>query len=239
MRIWGQYYPTQQLSISFEKLCSLSKLWILYNKSRDGLYYLVSLVNLSNSRYFCLYSFNAEMNKKRLILSQPLLDVILARLSQEIIENNGDMKEAVIIGLQPRGVFLAERIVANLKQTLNFEVPYGVLDATFYRDDFRRRDSMLTPNSTRIDFVIENKKVILIDDVLATGRMVRAAIDALQAFGRPNKIELLCLIDRSYSRDLPIQPDYVGRRVNTQKTQRVLVEWTNQGYKADKIWLMD
>ncbi|MCR9063429.1 MAG: bifunctional pyr operon transcriptional regulator/uracil phosphoribosyltransferase PyrR [Cytophagales bacterium] len=179
------------------------------------------------------------MNKKRLILSQPLLDVILARLSQEIIENNGDMKEAVIIGLQPRGVFLAERIVANLKQTLNFEVPYGVLDATFYRDDFRRRDSMLTPNSTRIDFVIENKKVILIDDVLATGRMVRAAIDALQAFGRPNKIELLCLIDRSYSRDLPIQPDYVGRRVNTQKTQRVLVEWTNQSFKADKIWLMD
>ncbi|UBM60472.1 bifunctional pyr operon transcriptional regulator/uracil phosphoribosyltransferase PyrR [Marinilongibacter aquaticus] len=178
------------------------------------------------------------MNKKRLILSQPLFDIILARLSQEIIENHGRMQDTVLVGLQPRGVFLADRIVQKLSESLGKEIVYGKLDATFYRDDFRRRDSPLRPNSTEINFVIENKKVILVDDVLATGRMVRAAIDALQAFGRPQKIELLCLIDRSYNRDLPIQPDYSGKRVNTQESQRVLVEWTEQGNKADKIWLI-
>ncbi|MGR3812054.1 bifunctional pyr operon transcriptional regulator/uracil phosphoribosyltransferase PyrR [Jiulongibacter sp. NS-SX5] len=179
------------------------------------------------------------MNKKRLILSKPLLDVILGRLSQEIIENNGNMENSVIIGLQPRGVFLAKRIVMILEETLGHKVNHGKLDATFYRDDFRRRESMLTPNSTDINFVIENKKVILIDDVLATGRTVRAALDAMQAFGRPSKVELLCLIDRSYRRDIPIQPDYTGRKVNTQQNQKVLVEWQEQGHKTDKIWLID
>lgn len=179
------------------------------------------------------------MNKKRLILSQPLLDVILGRLAQEIIENNGTMENSVVIGLQPRGIFLAERIVKILENILGHSVSHGKLDATFFRDDFRRRDSILTPNSTDIDFVIESKKVILIDDVLATGRTVRAALDAMQAFGRPTKVELLCLIDRSYRRDIPIQPDYTGRKVNTQKSQKVLVEWLEQGHKTDKVWLMD
>ena len=179
------------------------------------------------------------MSKKRLILSQPLLSVILKRLAQEIIENHGSLENSVVIGLQPRGVFFANRIVEILEQELNKKVSYGTLDATFYRDDFRRGGSLLKPNATNIDFVLENKRVILIDDVLATGRMVRAAIDAMQAFGRPKKVELLCLIDRSYNRDLPIQPDYTGEKVNTPDTQRVLVEWTDQGFKEDKIWLMD
>jgi pyrimidine operon attenuation protein/uracil phosphoribosyltransferase len=180
-----------------------------------------------------------RMSKKRLILSQPLLSVILKRLTQEIIENHGSLENSVVIGLQPRGVFFANRIVEILEQELNKKVLYGTLDATFYRDDFRRGGSLLKPNATNIDFVLENKRVILIDDVLATGRMVRAAIDAMQAFGRPKKVELLCLIDRSYNRDLPIQPDYTGEKVNTPDTQRVLVEWTDQGFKEDKIWLMD
>jgi pyrimidine operon attenuation protein/uracil phosphoribosyltransferase len=179
------------------------------------------------------------MSKKRLILSQPLLSVILQRLSQEIIENHGNLENSVIIGLQPRGVFLANRMIEKLEAELKCKVQYGTLDATFYRDDFRRGGSLLKPNATTIDFVLENKRVILIDDVLATGRMVRAAIDAMQAFGRPQKIELLCLIDRSYNRDLPIQPDYTGKKVNTPDAQRVLVEWTDQGFKEDKIWLMD
>ena len=87
-------------------------------------------------------------------------------------------------------------------------------------------------------FIIDNKRVILIDDVLATGRMVRAALDAMTAFGRPRKVELLVLIDRRYNRDLPIKPDYTGMRVNTLESQQVLVEWTEQGADADKIWLV-
>jgi pyrimidine operon attenuation protein/uracil phosphoribosyltransferase len=113
----------------------------------------------------------------------------------------------------------------------------GKLDATFYRDDYRRRDT-IAPNSTDISFLIENKRVILVDDVLATGRMVRAALDAMNSFGRPAKVELCVLIDRIYNRDLPINADYVGKAVNTLPTEKVLVEWQEQGHEADKIWLI-
>lgn len=187
-----------------------------------------------------MFRTNCElfMSKKRVIVNDQLLDVILQRLTQEVIENHGTMENTVLVGLQPRGVFLADRLVVMLERTLESKVRYGRLDATFYRDDFRRRDSILTPNSTQINFVIEDKDVILVDDVLATGRMVRAAIDALQAFGRPAKIELLTLIDRSYNRNLPIQPDYTGKKVNTTENQKVLVEWKEQNNKEDKISLI-
>ena len=127
------------------------------------------------------------MQKKRLILSQPLLDITIRRLCQEIIENHDALNETVLMGLQPRGVFLAERIQRTLKEEFGTDLKLGLLDATFYRDDFKRKGNILKPNSTRINFIIEEKNVILIDDVLATGRMVRAAIDAMQAFGRPLK----------------------------------------------------
>ncbi len=174
----------------------------------------------------------------RLILSNPLLDITLNRLCQQLIENHRDFSNSVILGLQPRGIYLAERITKKLREETSIDIKLGYLDTTFFRDDFRRRDSPLKPNETKVPFVIENKKVILIDDVLATGRMVRAAIDAMQAFGRPKKVELLCLINRRYERDLPIQPDYTGMRVNTLDTQRVLVEWKEQGNEEDKIWLI-
>jgi pyrimidine operon attenuation protein / uracil phosphoribosyltransferase len=179
------------------------------------------------------------MQKKRLILDQALLDITLRRLCQEIIENHEIVENVVLIGLQPRGVFLAERIKQLINELFGHNIPLGYVDATFYRDDFKRKGNILLPNSTQIAFIIEDKNVILIDDVLATGRMVRAAMDALQAFGRPKKIELLCLIDRKYNRDLPIQPDYSGKKVNTLDTQKVLVEWKEQGHKADSIWLID
>ncbi len=179
------------------------------------------------------------MNKKRLILSQPLLDITLRRLCQQVIENHGNLEDVVFIGLQPRGIFLAERICHTLSQETGRDIKPGYLDATFHRDDFRRKGTLLTPNSTQIPFIIEDKNVVLIDDVLATGRMVRAAIDAMQAFGRPRKVELLCLIDRSYNRDLPIQPDYVGKKVNTLDSQRVLVEWKEQQNEEDRIWIID
>ncbi len=178
------------------------------------------------------------MNQQRLILSSPLLEIVISRLAQELIENHGDFADSVLIGMQPRGVFFADRIARELARTLGHAVPLGQLDATFYRDDFRRRDSPLKPNATNVPFLIENKRVILIDDVLATGRMVRAALDAMTAFGRPRKVELLVLVDRRYNRDLPIRSDYTGQRVNTLESQRVLVEWTEQGAEADRIWLV-
>jgi pyrimidine operon attenuation protein / uracil phosphoribosyltransferase len=193
--------------------------------------------HLALATYHFLNTF-VPMNQQRLILSSPLLEIVISRLAQELIENHGDFADSVLIGMQPRGVFFADRIADELTRTLGHAVPLGQLDATFYRDDFRRRDSPLKPNATNVPFLIENKRVILIDDVLATGRMVRAALDAMTAFGRPRKVELLVLVDRRYNRDLPIRSDYTGQRVNTLESQRVLVEWTEQGAEADRIWLV-
>jgi pyrimidine operon attenuation protein/uracil phosphoribosyltransferase len=183
-------------------------------------------------------SYFYRMNQQRLILSSPLLEIVISRLAQQLIENHQNFEETVILGMQPRGIFFAERVWRELNRTLGHDVPFGYLDATFYRDDFRRRDSPLRPNATHVPFIIEDKRVILVDDVLATGRMVRAALDAMTAFGRPRKVELLVLVDRRYNRDLPIKPDYTGKRVNTLESQRVLVEWTEQGADADRIWLV-
>jgi pyrimidine operon attenuation protein/uracil phosphoribosyltransferase len=179
------------------------------------------------------------MSIKRLILSSPLLEIMTSRLCQELIENHQDFDNSVIMGLQPRGIFFAERVVAELRERTGKDIPLGHLDATFYRDDFRRRDSPLLPNKTNVPFLIEGKRVILIDDVLASGRMVRAALDAMTAFGRPKMVELLVLIDRRYNRELPIEPDYFGMKVNTLESQRVLVEWKEQGFEADHIWMVD
>jgi pyrimidine operon attenuation protein/uracil phosphoribosyltransferase len=175
--------------------------------------------------------------QRKLILSSPLLEITISRLCQELIENHQDFTDSVIIGLQPRGIFFAKRIQEELLSITGKNIPLGQLDATFYRDDFRRREP-LKPNATKVPFLIENKKVILVDDVLATGRMVRLALDAMTAFGRPDKVELCVLVDRIYNRDLPVKPDYVGKKVNTIDTEKVLVEWKEQGHEADRIWLI-
>lgn len=177
--------------------------------------------------------------QKRLILSSPLLEIMISRLCQQLIENHQDFSNSVVMGLQPRGIHFAERIVTELREKTGQKIMVGYLDATFYRDDFRRRESPLVPNKTNVPFLIEGKKVILIDDVLASGRMVRAALDAMTAFGRPKTVELLVLIDRRYNRELPIDPDYVGMEVSTVESQRVQVEWKEQGFDADHIWLVD
>jgi pyrimidine operon attenuation protein/uracil phosphoribosyltransferase len=177
--------------------------------------------------------------QKKLILDTDLLDITLSRLCQQLIENHDDFAESVILGMQPRGVYLAELIHAKLEKSLKKKIDLGYLDATFHRDDFRRREIPVKANETRVPFIIENRNVILIDDVLFTGRTVRAALDAMIAFGRPKKVELLVLIDRKYNRDLPIAPDYVGKTVNTLASQRVQVEWAAQGSKQNKIWLIN
>lgn len=173
----------------------------------------------------------------KLVLNEQQLDLTIRRLSHQILENHPDLKETVIIGMQPRGVYLSDRIVRNLSDMSgNPTVLYGKLDITFYRDDFR--NELHIPNQTDIPFSIENKTVILIDDVLYTGRTVRAAMDALLDYGRPARVALCVLIDRRFSRQLPIQPDYTGRSIDSIITQKVKVLWSeNEG--RDEVVLLD
>ncbi|MBK0404145.1 bifunctional pyr operon transcriptional regulator/uracil phosphoribosyltransferase PyrR [Adhaeribacter sp. BT258] len=176
--------------------------------------------------------------QKRLIVPHALLQIMLQRLCHQLIETHGDFSNTVLIGLQPRGKFLAQRLQKQLLEITGKNIPLGFLDTTFYRDDFRRRESPLAANATSINFIIENQKVVLIDDVLFTGRSVRAALDAMIAFGRPAGVELLILIDRLYQRDLPIEANYVGQQVNSLASQKVLVEWQNENTAEDNIWLI-
>jgi len=177
--------------------------------------------------------------QKKLILDSHLLDITLNRLCQQLIENHNRFDDTVIIGLQPRGIYLAELIHAKLEKEVKKKIALGFLDTTFHRDDFRRREIPAKASETRIPFIIEGKKVVLIDDVLFTGRTVRAALDAMISFGRPAKVELLVLVDRKHTRDLPIAADYVGKFVETLASQRVLVELEAQGQKQNKIWLIN
>jgi pyrimidine operon attenuation protein/uracil phosphoribosyltransferase len=177
--------------------------------------------------------------QKKLILDQHLLDITISRLCYQLIENHDDFSNSAILGLQPRGTYVAERIKSQLEVLLKTEIEIGYLDTTFHRDDFRRRETPKKANETNIPFLIEDKNIILIDDVLYTGRSVRAALDAMISFGRPQTVELLVLVDRKYTRDLPIQPNYIGRSVNTMQSQRVMVEWREQGRKKDSIWLFN
>ena len=176
--------------------------------------------------------------QKKLILDSDLLTITLDRLCQELIENHKDFEATILLGLQPRGIFLAEWIQEKLTTATKKQIPLGYLDATFHRDDFRRREIPAKASETRVPFLIEGKKVVLIDDVLYTGRTVRAALDAMIAFGRPEKVELLVLIDRKHTRELPISADYVGKYVNTLESQRVLVE-LDARHKHNKIWLIN
>jgi pyrimidine operon attenuation protein / uracil phosphoribosyltransferase len=177
--------------------------------------------------------------QKKLILDSDLLDITISRLFQQLIENHDDFSDTVIIGMQPRGIFVAEIIHQKLKKDTKKDIPLGYLDATFHRDDFRRREIPAKANETKVPFIIEGKKVVLVDDVLFTGRSIRAAMDAMIAFGRPATVELLVLIDRKRNRELPISADYVGKEVNTLASHRVLVELEAQGHKQNKIWLIN
>lgn len=163
--------------------------------------------------------------EKQVILNTKRVELTLKRLCYQLIETHNDFSNTVLIGLQPRGVNVLTRLKEQLETILEKEVLCGTLDITFYRDDFRRREKPLIPSVTNIDFVIENKRVVLVDDVLYTGRTIRSGLDALLAFGRPKKVELLTLIDRRFTRDLPIQADYVGSSIDTLNSERVSVEW--------------
>ncbi|HSU27455.1 MAG TPA: bifunctional pyr operon transcriptional regulator/uracil phosphoribosyltransferase PyrR [Chitinophagaceae bacterium] len=171
------------------------------------------------------------------ILSEQQLAITIRRLAHQILENNLSLGGTVLIGLQPRGVFLSDKLVDEIRKEKPGEKPkYGKLDITFYRDDVRKE--LHKANKTDIPFSIEGMKVILIDDVLYTGRTIRAALDALLDFGRPEKVELCVLIDRRFSRQYPIQPDYVGKTIDSINSQKVKVFWKEKDGK-DEVMLMD
>lgn len=162
---------------------------------------------------------------QKTLLTATEVNIILHRLACQLIENHLDFSQTVLIGIQPRGSYLAKRLKEILVNDYNIQnIQLGFLDITFFRDDFRRGET-LEANKTQIDFLVENKKVIFIDDVLYTGRSINAALQALQSFGRPNEVELLVLIDRRFSRHLPIQPDYRGRQVDAINNEKVVVKW--------------
>ncbi len=163
----------------------------------------------------------------QILLSSRQLNLTINRLSQQLIENFDSLQDVVFIGIQPRGIKLSDRIIKHIRQQCPTDkINYGILDITFYRDDVR--NELHVANNTDIPFSIEGKKVILIDDVLYTGRTIRAALDALQDFGRPQKVELCVLVDRRFNRELPIQPDYFGKAIDTVLSQKVKVEWDKE-----------
>jgi len=176
---------------------------------------------------------------QKVLLNQKEVNIILHRLTCQLIENHNDFSETVLIGIQPRGKFLAERITNMLLTNYNKkDIKLGHLDITFFRDDFRRSDKPLEANTTDINFMVEGKNVVFIDDVLYTGRSIRAALTAIQSFGRPIGIELLTLIDRRFSRHLPIQPDYSGRQVDAINEEKVKVNWAEfEG--EDSVYLIN
>jgi pyrimidine operon attenuation protein/uracil phosphoribosyltransferase len=172
----------------------------------------------------------------KVILTEQQLSIIIKRLTHQILENHMHLKDTVIIGIQPRGVFFSDQVVEELRKLVDPAIiRYGILDITFYRDDIRKEIHLA--NQTKIPFTVENMNVVLIDDVLHTGRTIRAALDALLDFGRPSKVELCTLIDRRFSRQLPIQPDYVGKSIDSIISQRVKVFWKSRDDRQEVVLL--
>lgn len=159
------------------------------------------------------------------LLNDQQVQLALRRLARTLVENHDRFEQTVLLGLQPRGIHFCERLAAEIRSIIDAPLHVGKLDITFHRDDFRRHEEPLKASPTEIDFLIEGKKVILVDDVLYTGRTVRAAMDAMLSYGRPENVELCVFIDRRFSRHLPVQADYVGRQVDSLQSEKVSVKW--------------
>jgi len=191
---------------------------------------------MNNSKLKIHNYFSTAMHSK-LIFDKRHLEITINRLCFQLIENHDLFTDTVIIGLQSRGVYLSRRIHKLLCEVLNNpNIEHGELDVSFHRDDFRRRE-LINPSRTHIDFILENKNVIVVDDVLYTGRTIRAGLDAMLSFGRPAKVELLVLIDRKFSRHLPIAPNYVGKSIDTILTDKIKVQW-QETEGEDGVWML-
>jgi pyrimidine operon attenuation protein/uracil phosphoribosyltransferase len=161
----------------------------------------------------------------KVLLSEKKVKIILSRLCHQLIERHGDFSNTVLVGLQPRGTLLLERLMELLNDEGIKPIAFGVLDITFFRDDFRRSEKPLNAKTTEMNVSVEGKDVVFIDDVLFTGRSIRSALTAIDSYGRPKSIELLVLVDRRFSRHLPIQPDYLGAQVDALQGDKVRVVW--------------
>ena len=178
------------------------------------------------------------MTKKSKLFNNERLEITIDRLCHQLLETHKNYHDTVLIGLQPRGIFFLDRIKNKIIKILNKKIKTGILDTTFYRDDFRSKE-IPKVKETLIPFLVDDKNVIIIDDVLFTGRTVRSAMDGIMNFGRPKKIELLVLIDRKFSRDIPIEPTYCGMKINTITSDRIEVNLAEQGFKEDNIWILN
>ena len=166
------------------------------------------------------------MLEEREILNKKSIVITIERLCHQLIEQHINFENTVLIGVQPRGAYLNNRILKKLKLIIpNIDIQSGNVDISFYRDDLMRRDEPIVPEVMDINISLEGKNIVLIDDVLFTGRSIRSAIDALMTFGRPKSVELLTLIDRRFSRHLPIQPNYVGKKIDAMDSEKIIVEW--------------
>lgn len=164
----------------------------------------------------------------------------LDRLAHQLVEEHGDFSRSALVGVQPRGIHLASRLSERIAEILGGERPRtGDLDITFFRDDFRRRGQPLQAAATNLNFTVEGLRVIIVDDVLFTGRTIRAAMDALLAHGRPSTMELAVLVDRRFRRELPIEAKYVGRSVDSLDRQRVKVRWADHDGGEDRVELLN
>lgn len=172
------------------------------------------------------FAMFVNMIEEREILDQSLIAVTIERLCHQLIEVHHNFDNTVIVGVQPRGIFLNNRIIKKLQQIHpKIKIDSGNVDISFYRDDLMRRDKPIIPQSMDINISLEDKRVILVDDVLYTGRSIRSAIDAILNFGRPKSVELLTLINRRFKRDLPIQPNYIGKNIDAMDSEKIVVEW--------------
>lgn len=178
------------------------------------------------------------MQAGKTILDRPRFALTLERLCHQLLEDWGDFSDACIMGIQPRGTLFSNRIHARLEQLLGKKIEYGKLDITFHRDDFRMPDGPLAPHPNEIDFIVTDKKVLLIDDVLYTGRTISAALAALNDYGRPSAVELMVLVDRRFNRHLPVQADYIGITVDALNEAYVKVRW-DEIHGSDEILLFD
>ncbi len=168
------------------------------------------------------------MTADKVILPQSRFQFTIKRLCHQLIENYDDFEESCLIGIQDRGALLSDRLHQVLHNQMGVSLEYGKIDISFYRDDYRRRDKPISPSANVIDFLVEDKKVILVDDVLYTGRTIQAALMALQQYGRPAEVELLVLVDRRFNRHLPIEANYKGLTVDALDEAYVQVEWEHQ-----------